>query len=169
VAVPAGEPAARELLENAKKVGVLVVVTRTPPAPALDRLCGELGMYVALHPPAEGGAPEKMLEAVKDLGPRTGICADPAPWIRGGLDPVEALRKLKGRILHVHPKDLDAGKREVPWGEGTSNVRGQLAELKAQGYRGFFSIEYEGPPAGAAEHVRRCVEFFHRTCNELAG
>lgn len=169
VNLPAGEGAARSFLDNCKKVGVLIAVTMAPPTAAIERLCGELGMQAAWHPPADGGSPEKMLEALKNLGPRAGVCADPGPWIRAGLEPVECLRKLKGRILHVHPKDLDADKKEVPWGEGTSNLRGQLAELKAQGYKGFFSIEYEGPGAGAADHVRRCAEFFHRACNELAG
>lgn len=167
VALPAGDEAGREFLENCKKVGVLTVVTVTPPTAAVERLCGELGMQAAWHPPAEGGSPEKMGEALKGFGPRVGVCADPGPWMRAGLDPVESLRKLKGRILHVHPKDLDAEKKEVPWGEGTSNLRGQLAELKAQGYKGFFSIEYEGHDA--EDHVRRCAEFFHRACNELAG
>jgi len=44
-----------------------------------------------------------------------------------------------------------------------------MAELKRQGYRGYFSIEYEyGSVPELGENLPKCVAFFDRTAAELA-
>jgi hypothetical protein len=67
--------------------------------------------------------------------------------MRSGVNPVEALRVLKGRIQDVHLKDLNVfGTKDafdVPFGEGEANVQAILAELTLQDYSGYISIEHE--------------------------
>ena len=82
------------------------------------------------------------------------------------------ITKLDGRVLHLHFKDLNEfGKNahDVPWGTGKGNVKGMLAELKREGYKGYLSIEYE---YGDLEHLKtnlpKCVAFFDQTVAELA-
>ena len=57
---------------------------------------------------------------------------------------------------------------DMPWGTGASNARGMLEELKAQGYQGLFSIEYEHNTPELVDNVAKCVAWFHQTCAELA-
>jgi sugar phosphate isomerase/epimerase len=39
-------------------------------------------------------------------GKRIGACCDTGHWVRSGLHPVECLKKLEGRILGFHLKDV---------------------------------------------------------------
>ena len=51
--------------------------------------------------------------------------------MRSGLNPVECLKKLEGRLISFHFKDLNkAGgdAHDVPWGTGACNVPAMLAE-----------------------------------------
>ena len=72
--------------------------------------------------------------------------ADIGHWVRSGLDPVECLKILNGRIISVHLKDLNEKSpdaHDVPDGTGISNIPAILAELKRQNFVGNVSIEYE--------------------------
>ena len=75
--------------------------------------------------------------------------------------------------MHVHFKDLNefgASGHDVPWGTGTADAKGMMQELKRQGYRGYFSIEYERTsPEDLAKNLPLCVAFFDKTAAELAG
>ena len=85
--------------------------------------------------------------------------------------PVEALKKLEGRVLHLHFKDLSEPVKghDVPWGTGRSNMKGIMAELKRQGFKGYLSIEYEyGDLRHLDMNLPKCVEFFDATAVELA-
>ena len=67
--------------------------------------------------------------------------------MRSGISPLEAVKKLKGRIISFHFKDLgEFGVKEahdVPWSTGIGNTRAILTELQRQGFKGVFSAEYE--------------------------
>jgi len=114
--------------------------------------------------------PETVLAAVEGASERVGACADTGHWVRSGLDPIECLRSLEGRIASLHFKDLNArtgdGLHDVPWGTGESDAAGQLAELKRQGFKGVISIEYEHQ--WDEDTLAECVAFFHEQANALA-
>jgi hypothetical protein len=67
--------------------------------------------------------------------------------MRSGAKPLDGLKKLEGRIVDVHLKDLDEfGVKEaedVPFGQGNANVHEILAELTRQNFRGYISVEHE--------------------------
>jgi len=90
--------------------------------------------------------PNYVLSLVKDRDPRMGSCADTGHWITSGVDPVEAMKILKGRVMSSHMKDRDkkghAG-HDVPWGSGVGEVKEILDELKSQGFEGNIDVEYE--------------------------
>ena len=48
-----------------------------------------------------------------------GSCADIGHWVRSGLQPVECVKILKGRIMSSHMKDLHA---PLPSGDRKSVV-----------------------------------------------
>jgi sugar phosphate isomerase/epimerase len=90
--------------------------------------------------------PNYVLSLVKDRDPRMGSCADTGHWQTSGVDPVEALKILKGRVMSSHMKDRDQRgekHRDVAWGAGVGDVKGVLAELKAQGFEGNIDVEFE--------------------------
>ena len=173
--VAADEAGARKEFDWAKKMGIEVLVNETKPNAIHDKLCKEYNIRWAIHDhpkPSHYWNPDTVLADVKDCGPLVGSCADVGHWVRSGLNPIECLKKLQGRIEHLHFKDLNelaARAHDVPWGTGKSDAKGMLEETKRQGFKGYFSIEYEH---GTVEELDRdlalCVAFFDRTMAELA-
>jgi len=53
-------------------------------------------------------------------------------WVRSGLDPVECLKQLEGRIHDIHIKEIDQGE-DVVWGTGQGRIKGILKELHRLG------------------------------------
>ena len=107
--------------------------------------------------------PDYVLGLVKDRDPRMGSCADVGHWVRSGLDPVECVKKLKGRIFDSHMKDLnefgDVKAHDLPFGQGKSNIAGVLAEYAAQGYPGPLHCEYEYNWETSVPEITQCLEF----------
>ena len=158
--------------EFAKKLGLETLVSEPGPGDVakVDKLCEEFGINLALHnhpKPSTYWDPETVLKATQGCSKRAGACADTGHWKRSGLDPVECLKKLEGRIVSLHFKDLGNGNSDVPFGTGTCDVKAMLAELKRQKFKGVFSIEYEVWDAEQTENIRKCVAFFEQTCAEL--
>ena len=107
--------------------------------------------------------PAYVLSVVKARDARIGACADPGHWATSGITPLDGIKTLKGRIVSVHLKDRTAiGKQteDVPFGAGISNVKGILDELKAQGFAGNISIEYETKWDNNVPDVAQCIGFF---------
>ena len=193
VQLPPDEAKSRKVFEFAKKMGIDTLVAEPEPA-ALDtveKLCKEYNIKVAIHDhpkPSHYWNPDTVLEAVKGRTPLMGSCADTGHWLRSGLDPVECLKKLEGRVICLHFKDLvldepkpqDATEvkkektsqsramHDVPWGTGVGNVKAQMAELKRQHFQGVFGVEYEYHWENSMPEIAECVKFFNATCAELA-
>jgi len=170
------EAKSRKVFEFAKALG-LENLSAEPEPDALDlvaRLADEFQVNVAFHnhpQPSRYWNPDVVLEATRGRTKRLGSCSDTGHWTRSGLVPVECLKKLEGRVLELHFKDLDAfGKPEaldVPWGGGKSDAKGILAELERQRFRGLIDVEYEtGAGAELEQNVARCIEFLDQTARE---
>ncbi len=170
--VPTDEAGARKDFEWVKKMGITVLVTETTPNDVHDKLCKEYGIRFALHNHPQSWPPDKVLEACKGHTKLIGACCDVGHWMRAKYVPVEQLKKLEGRIEHLHFKDLNEfgpDAHDVAWGTGKGDLKAQLAELKRQNYKGFLSIEYEyGDLKHLETNLPKCVEFFDATLTELA-
>lgn len=189
VQLPNDEAESRKVFEFAKKAGIGMLVAE-PPEDALnlvEKLCKEYNIKVAIHDhprPSHYWNPDTVLAAIKGRTPLMGDCADTGHWLRSGLDPVECLKKLEGRVLVLHFKDLvpdenaaaeNPGKKrqsramhDVPWGTGVGNVKAQMAELKRQHFHGAFCVEYEYHWDNSMPEIAECVKFFKATAAELA-
>ena len=163
----------RKVFEFCKGMGIGIVVTE-PDVEALDKieaLVKEFDIKMAIHNhpkrPLDRAYkfwdPNYVLEITKDRDPRMGACADTGHWVRSGLDPVECIRILKGRIFDSHLKDLnEAGNpkaHDVPYGTGVSNISAILAEYQAQGFPGPLHVEYESNWENNVPDVAKCLEF----------
>ncbi|RPD41892.1 sugar phosphate isomerase/epimerase family protein [Chitinophaga barathri] len=141
----------KQLFEFAKAMGIKII-TSEPRVQDLDivsRLADEYKIKVAIHDhpkPSHYWHPDSVLAAIKGRSKYLGACADIGHWVRSGLDPVECMKMLDGRIYSMHFKDLNEKSpraHDVIWGTGVSNVEGVLKEMKAQKFQGMISAEYE--------------------------
>lgn len=170
------EAANRKVFDFARDMGIETIVSEPPPEAfdLLDKLCQEYKINVALHnhpQPSRYWNPEAVLEACQGHSQRIGACCDTGHWIRSGVDPLEALKKLQGRIITFHFKDLNErapGAHDVPWGTGVGEVRELLAELYRQRVKAVFSIEYEHNWDNSLPDMAQCVEYFNRVAEELS-
>lgn len=169
------EKAARKTFEFAKDMGIETIVSE-PEIDALevlDKLAEEYKINVALHnhpKPSRYWDPQTVLDALKGRSKRVGACADTGHWVRSGLDPVECLKKLEGRIISLHFKDLNkkgGDAHDVVWGTGVADVKAMLTELKRQNFAGVFSIEYEHNWDNSVPEIAECVKAFHKIAQEL--
>jgi sugar phosphate isomerase/epimerase/HEAT repeat protein len=175
------EAAARKVFDFARKVGLETLVTEEHEDrfPMLEKLAEEYNMKIALHnhpKPSYYWDADHVLKAVEGFK-RIGSDADTGHWMRSGLVPLDCLKKLQGHIISLHFKDLDKmgpaekgqpGCKDVPWGTGTGDAKAMLQELKRQGFKGVFSIEYEsGSGQELLDNVNKCVAWFAATAAEL--
>ncbi len=171
------EAECRKVFDFAKEMGIEVIVSE-PPEDAfelIDKLCNEYKIKVALHnhpKPSHYWNPDTVLKVCEGRSNMIGACADTGHWTRSGIDPLEAVKKLEGRIVSSHFKDLNEfgnrGAHDVVWGTGVGKAAAILAELKKQGYKGAFSIEYEYHWDNSMPEISGCVAFFRKTTAALS-
>ena len=204
VPLPNNDTACREVFDFAKEMGIETIVSEPPPE-ALDlvaRLCDEYEINVAIHNhpiPSAYWNPQTVLDAVKDRTQRMGACADTSHWMRSGLDVVECLKLLEGRIKCFHFGEvsgpdaasfairragLDEDDPEFPsmiehvggipnivYGTGPADMRAWLEEIHRQRIRAVFSIEafFHLKPSEAVEKMKSSIVYFENIAKELAG
>jgi sugar phosphate isomerase/epimerase len=176
VQLPPDEAESRKVFDFAKKWGIDTLVAEPEPKAMdlVERLCKEYNIKVAIHnhpKPSRYWNPDTVAEAVKGRSPLLGACADTGHWMRSGLDPVECLKKLEGRVICLHFKDLaerSPKTHDVPWGTGAGDVKGMMTELKRQGFHGVFGIEYEYHWQNSSAEIAEGIKFFNATCAALA-
>jgi sugar phosphate isomerase/epimerase len=167
----------KEHFEFAKDMGIETLVSE--PAfdafDGIDKLCEEYQINVALHDhpkPSRYWNPDTVLKVCEGHSKRIGACCDTGHWMRSGIKPVDALKKLEGRIISFHLKDLnefDKQAHDVPWGTGRADIKGILTEVRRQGIKPVFSVEYEYHYGHSLPEIAECVAYFDKVAGELAG
>ncbi len=170
------EATSRKTFDFAADMGIETLVSE-PAFDALDtleKLCDEYKINLALHNHPKGHSrywnPDIVLKVCKGRSKRIGACADTGHWVRSGLNPIEQLKKLQGRIISLHFKDLNKygpGAHDVPWGTGVSDVKGMLAELYRQKLKAVFSIEYEYHWTSSMPEIAQSVKYFDNVASQL--
>lgn len=163
----------RKVFEFAKKMGIGILTTE-PDVEALDQieaLVKEFDIKIAIHnhprKPLDRSYlfwdPKYVLGLVKDRDSRLGACADTGHWVRSGLDPVECVRILKGRIFDSHLKDLsekgNPKAHDVPYGTGVSDVTAILNAFVEGGFYGPVHTEYEFHWENSVGDITQCLQF----------
>ena len=127
--------------------------------------------------------PETLLRLRREVGDVIGANFDPSHLIWQGMDPVAAVRELKGAIYHFHAKDTKVDKyntarngvldtkhyseelnrawifRTVGYGNGETYWRDLVSNLRLCGYDGVLSIEHEDSVMTRDEGLRKAVGF----------
>lgn len=124
-----------------------------------------------------------MLRIREAVGDTLGANFDPSHLIWQGMDPVAAIRELKGAIYHFHAKDtyvdpynkakygvLDTGAygdlsdrswtfRTVGYGSDTKLWKDMMSALRMAGYDGAVSIEHEDALMSVREGLEKAIAF----------
>ena len=131
--------------------------------------------------------PSTLLRLREAVGPVIGANFDPSHLFWQQIDPVAAIRALKGAIHHFHAKDtkidpyncavkgvLETSKldslgerpwifRSVGYGHGEETWRAIFSELRLAGYNGVISIEHEDGLMTPKEGLEKAIEVLKRT------
>ena len=132
--------------------------------------------------------PETCLKLRAAVGDVLGANFDPSHLIWQGIDPVAAIRELKGAIYHVHAKDTKIDKynvarngvldtkhysnelerawvfRTVGYGNDAMYWKDLVSNLKLCGYDGVLSIEHEDSVMSIDDGLKKAVEFLTPIC-----
>jgi sugar phosphate isomerase/epimerase len=173
--VGSDDKSARKVFDFAKKLGLEQIVSEPKPemAATVDNLATEYGIKLAIHDhpkPSRYWNPDAVLQFCQGRSERIGACADVGHWARSGLVPVECMKKLDGRIIEFHMKDIDEKNEDVVWGTGRVDIHGVMVEAKRQNLRNpMFAIEYERTEGEELiANVSKSIEYFKTTAAELA-
>jgi sugar phosphate isomerase/epimerase len=130
---------ARKVFEFAKglKAKNIVATPSRDSLEMLDKLATEYQVNVAIlnqpgSPPYADG--DALFQAIQERSTRIGICAHIVEWRRAGQDPVDCVRKLKGRIFEVYLKDSTSPQE-------TAVVSDVLKELAQEKFKGAFCVQ----------------------------
>ena len=163
----------RKVFEFCQTMGIGIVISEPDVAgmDGIEALVKEFDIKMAIHnhpkKPLDRGYlfwdPNYVLSLVKDRDPRLGSCADVGHWVRSGLNPVDCIKILKGRIFDSHMKDLNefgnVKAHDLPFGQGKSGIADILAEYHAQGYPGPLHCEYEHNWETSVPEITQCMDF----------
>ena len=89
---------------------------------------------------------KSVLEVVKDMDPRCGLCIDIGHTARTGVDLVDSIRLAGPRLLSMHTKDLADSKAkdsQCDVGDGDLPIVGIFKQLHKMNYTGGAMLEYE--------------------------
>jgi sugar phosphate isomerase/epimerase len=161
----------RQIFQFAKKLNLYGVTTESVgQLDIIEPLVKEFDIRVGIHehqrrendPNYKVWDPKYVLSVVQDRDSRIGACADTGHWVGSGLDPLESIKLLKGRVISCHLVDKNVvgmHGHAVPFGTGVGKIKEILDELKAQGFAGNISIEYEYNWGHSVPDVKQCVDF----------
>lgn len=142
----------RKKFEYAKLAGMPLIVCAPTHStlPKMEKYVKEYDIKIALHNHGPEDkhfpTPQSVLDAVKGMDPRCGLCMDVGHSARTGVDVVESVRQAGARLLDMHIKDLKSTTEKAsqcPVGDGVLPIVGIFKELKRMNYQGYINLEYE--------------------------
>ena len=173
VVTPKNETDWRELFTFAKELGISVLISE-PNYNQLDlveKLADEYAIKVAIHnhpAPTPYFDPDIILSKLKGRSHKIGVCADIGHFVRSGISSLEAVQKLRNRIICLHMKDLnkwgDRSAHDVPWGTGICDIPGVLNIVRTLGAKAdlFMTIEYEYNWKESQPEVAESAQYLYR-------
>ncbi|MDO4948938.1 MAG: sugar phosphate isomerase/epimerase [Bacteroidales bacterium] len=154
-------------------------VTCEPPLELWDlveRLSEKYNLKVAVHnhpQPSTYWNPQNLLDAISNRSKNIGSCADVGHWNREGLNHLDCLKQLDGRLVSFHFKDIVAlqegenERHDTIWGRGVLDVKQMLQIMKEQKFNGYLSIEYEYNWDNSVPDIKQCIGFFNEVVESL--
>lgn len=128
----------------------------------LDRaysLCREYKIRLVFENHPDRETPEKIKELIGDRKDWFGACVDTGWFATFDIDASRAIRKLGGKVFHVHLKDIKkAGSHETcALGDGIVNIPAVISALREISYDGYLSIEHEPEYHDPVQDVKKSL------------
>ena len=168
----------RKHFEYAKNCGfpmMIIAPTRTN-MNLIEKLAIEYNMKIAVHNHGPENkmypSPQSVLEIVRDMDPRMGLCVDIGHTARAGKDVVESIAETGSRLHELHVKDLTSftdEKSQVPCGDGLMPFPKIFTQLTKQGYQGVCSLEYEVQPENPLPGMQKSFAYMRGVIAGLKG
>ncbi len=146
------EPKLRAMFDYAKACSfpmMIIAPTRTNMG-TIEKLVKEYNIKVAIHNHGPEDkiypSPQSVLEVIKGMDPRVGLCIDIGHTVRAGKDVVESIAEAGPRVHELHMKDLTDftdKNSQVPVGDGKMPIAAIFRQLQKINYKGVCSLEYE--------------------------
>ncbi len=177
--IPGDEAGCRRVFEFGRKLGIEAFLSEPAPEAldTIERFCDEYGIQVAIHNHDSKGSPlywrpEGVLKVCQGRSKRIGACGDLGYWMRSGIDPLEAMRTLKDRLISLQVHDLhELGPEghDVPWGTGAARLDRFLQEARRLGITpACFGLEFSHDWLDSMPEMAACRDFFERQALRLA-
>lgn len=177
--IPGDEAGCRKVFEFGRKIGIETFMSEPKPEAldTIEKFCDEYDIHVAIH---NHGAeqsplywrPEGVLKVCEGRSRRIGACGDMGYWMRSGIDPIQAVRMLKDRLITVQMHDMHEKGPEghdVPWGTGVGRTGEFIAEIRRLGIRPtMFGLEYSHDWLESMPKIAECIAFFNNASMPLA-
>ncbi|HVN05222.1 MAG TPA: sugar phosphate isomerase/epimerase [Bryobacteraceae bacterium] len=142
----------RRYFEYAKMCGMpMMVCAPTHSSVGLvEKFVKEYNIRIGIHnhgpEDREFPTPQSVLEVVRNMDPRCGLCIDVGHTARAGADVIESIVAAGDRLFDMHIKDLrtfEPHAIQCDVGEGIMPIVGIFKQLQKMGYRGCVNLEYE--------------------------
>ncbi len=156
----------------AKEFGIPTIVTeaRKEKLPIWSKLCKKYGLRMCIHNHQRGSANDyydpNVVMGIISAYDNIGACPDNGAWSRSGLDSVECLKIMKGKIYEVHLKDQKVFNNlkspAAAYGKGVLDMKAILAELDAQGFDGYFVIEHGDDQKVILDIIKQDIDFLKK-------
>jgi sugar phosphate isomerase/epimerase len=168
----------RRYFQYARDCGIpmLVAAPTHESLPAVEKLAKEFDIKVAIHPHGPEDkhfpVPKVVLDAVKGMDPRMGMCLDIGHATRGGADVVQEIANAGPRLFDMHMKDLKSGQdkdSQCAVGEGVLPIVAIFKQLKKVGYRGCVNLEYEIESENPLPGAQHSIGYMKGVVAGLAG
>jgi sugar phosphate isomerase/epimerase len=164
--------------EYAKACGFTMIVCIPSHATmkAVEAAVKEYNIKAAIHNhgPEEKDfpSPESVLEVIKGMDPRMGLCMDVGHTERAGSDPVKVVSLAGARLFDLHVKDLSdlkAKDSQCDVGDGKIPFPALFRALKKANYKGCVNLEYEINADKPLRGMQRSFSYMRGVMAGIAG
>lgn len=134
-----------------------------------NRLAKKYNVKVALHchpkPASHYWHPDSTVKAMQGRS-HIGAWPDLGHWARNGVNVVEGLKKMKGKLWGMHYKDIrefdNVNATDTIFGKGVCDLPAVMKEMKQQGFKGVVTMEYEVHEENNMADLRECILFYEK-------
>jgi len=119
----------------------------------IERFVKEFDIRIAIHnhgpEDKQFPTPQSVLEVVRNMDPRCGLCLDVGHAARAGANVLDSIAEAGSRLFDMHIKDLrsfEPRAAQCDVGEGIMPIVGIFKQLYKTGYQGCVNLEYEINP-----------------------
>jgi sugar phosphate isomerase/epimerase len=144
--------------------------------PKVEALAREFNIRLAIHNHGPEDkhfpSPQSVMDAIKGMDKRVGLCIDIGHTVRTGADVVESIHVAAqaGRLFDLHLKDLadlKESRSQVAVGEGKMPIKEIFLALKKHMFQGGCMLEYEIMPDDPVPGMVKSFAYMRKVLAEL--